>query len=149
MFHLTDEQWAEIEPVVTAWRATRPRSRGGRPPAADRDVLDGVLWLQSSGAAWRELPNHYPPRSTCHRRYVDWLGAGVLDRIIVILAEHLERQGDVSLDELHQVEIPDDPDAQRTWRWRTVRLLRCPYAAAVVRRVRTEREGGSFGMSEK
>ena len=47
MAELTDKQWERIEPHLPP----RPRSgKGGRPPADDRDCLEGILWVLRSGA---------------------------------------------------------------------------------------------------
>ncbi len=37
-----------------------------------REVLNGVLWVLGSGAPWHDLPEHYPPYQTCHRRFQGW-----------------------------------------------------------------------------
>jgi transposase len=45
---------------------------GGRPPADDRQVLEGILWILRSGARWCDLPEEFPSPSTCWRRLRDW-----------------------------------------------------------------------------
>ena len=53
---LTDAQWEKIRP----WLPKRPRRRrGGRPPANDRKVLEGILWILRSGARWQDLPDEF------------------------------------------------------------------------------------------
>ena len=55
---LTDEQWERIVPYVPE----HPRSpKGGRPPADDRECLEGILWLLRTGARWRDIPVDLPP----------------------------------------------------------------------------------------
>src|SRR2546427_11930322 len=66
---LTDAQWQKIEPLLPRRRRHR---RGGRPPAANRRVLEGILWILRSGARWQDLPEEYPHPSTCWRRLRDW-----------------------------------------------------------------------------
>ncbi len=44
---LTDAQWEKIRPLLPQ---RPPRPRGGRPPANDRKVLEGILWMLRSGA---------------------------------------------------------------------------------------------------
>jgi transposase len=51
------------------------------------------LWVLGSGAAWRELPNRYPPYQTCHRRFQQWVREGNLERILRVLAEELQAKG--------------------------------------------------------
>ena len=64
---LTDEQWAILEPLIPK---PRRRSDGrGRPVVHnDRSVLNGVLWVLRTGAAWADLPDRFPSGSTCFRR---------------------------------------------------------------------------------
>ena len=68
---LTDEQWAEIKPLInpTGSAATR-----GRPPIDERLVLDAILWKLASNKPWYDLPVsqgsvQFPSRQTCYRRY--------------------------------------------------------------------------------
>jgi transposase len=65
---LTDAQWQKIEPLLPR---SRKHPRGGRPPANDRKVLEGILWMLRSGARWQDLPEEFPSPSTCWRRR-DW-----------------------------------------------------------------------------
>lgn len=66
---LTDAQWEKIRPLLPK-RPQRPQ--GGRPPANDRKVLEGILWILRSGARWQDLPDEFPHPSTCWRRLRDW-----------------------------------------------------------------------------
>ena len=46
-----------------------------------RDVVNGVMYILSTGCQWRALPKDLPPRSTVHG-YLDlWNWDGTLDRI--------------------------------------------------------------------
>lgn len=66
---LTDAQWAKIAPHVPK----RKRSpSGGRPRAADRSCLEGILWILRTGARWRDMPAQYPSGVTCWRRLGEW-----------------------------------------------------------------------------
>jgi transposase len=75
---LTDDQWGRIAPLLPPHR---PCPNGGRPWAADRECLEGILWLLRSGARWRDIPIDLPSGSTCWRRLRDWAGEGVLPDI--------------------------------------------------------------------
>jgi transposase len=87
---LTDAQWEEIQP----WLPKRPnRPQGGRPPANNRKVLEGILWILRSGARWQDLPDEFPHPSTCWRRLRDWEEQGVwLNIWRAFLSELNERQ---------------------------------------------------------
>ncbi len=52
--------------------ALKTRSRGGRPLASNREVLEGILWILGPGATWKDLPAGYPSLSTCRRRLKRW-----------------------------------------------------------------------------
>jgi len=58
------------DPALAPKRRKRPQ--GGRPPADDRKVLEGILWILRSGARWCDLPVEFPSPSTCWRRLRDW-----------------------------------------------------------------------------
>ena len=66
---LTDEQWAKIEPLLPKFKRSR---KGGRKPAENRPILEGILWMLRTGARWQDLPKEYPSSSTCWRRLRDW-----------------------------------------------------------------------------
>ena len=94
---LTDEQWERIAPYLPE----HPRSpKGGRPPADDRECLEGILWLLRTGARWCDIPVDLPSGSTCWRRLRDWAGEGVLPDIHAILIEELDELGELDFDEL-------------------------------------------------
>ena len=82
---LTDEQWLILAPLLPK---PLPRSDGrGRPVVhSDRAVLNGVLWVLRTGAAWADLPERFPSGSTCFRRFSSWMRQGVLQAILEALA---------------------------------------------------------------
>ena len=63
--HVTDGQWARIAAVLPS---PKPKPKGGRPPLADRQCFEGVLWVLWIGASWSELPRRYGAKSAVHRR---------------------------------------------------------------------------------
>ena len=87
---LTDAQWEKIRPLLPP---RLPRPHGGRPPAPDRKVLEGILWILRSGARWQDLPEEFSSPSTCWRRLRDWEEQGVwLEIWRAFLAELNEKQ---------------------------------------------------------
>lgn len=73
---LTDVEWAEIEPRIP------PAKKGGNKRTVDvRAVLNGLMYLLSTGCQWRYLPTDLPPRSTVHDYFTLWSWDGTLDRI--------------------------------------------------------------------
>lgn len=70
---LTDVEWSIIEPLMPA-----PR-RLGRPRKTDlREVVNALLYIASSGGAWRLLPMNFPPYSTVQKYFYRWRDDGVL-----------------------------------------------------------------------
>jgi len=80
---ITDDQWRVIAPMLPE---SRPRSDPrGRPLSNTRAVLNGVIWVLSSGASWASLPRTFPPYQTCHRRFKAWHEEGVLECIVQLV----------------------------------------------------------------
>ena len=59
-----------------------PARRGGNKRHVDeREVMNGIMYILSTGCQWRAIPKDLPPRSTVHD-YLDlWSYDGTLDRI--------------------------------------------------------------------
>lgn len=77
-----------------------PRKDGrGRPWRGRREVLNGVLYILRTGAAWADLPERYPPYQTCHRRFQQWVRSGVMRGVLEALAEDLRSHGGFDLEE--------------------------------------------------
>jgi transposase len=77
---ISDEQWHR---VVALFPELGPREHlRGRPHTDTRAVLNGVLWVIYSGAAWSLLPRRYPPYQTCHRRFKRWYVTGVFKQVL-------------------------------------------------------------------
>ena len=94
---LTDEQWRLIETFIPE---TPRRADGkGRPRRNAREVMNGILWVMRTGAAWADLPSRYPPSATCHRYFQAWVDAGVFLQILNTLAEDLHTRGQIDLSE--------------------------------------------------
>jgi transposase len=73
---LTDDEWAHVELLIP------PAKRGGNKRHVDvREVMNGIMYILSTGCQWRAVPKDLPPRSTLFD-YLDlWSYDGTLDRI--------------------------------------------------------------------
>ena len=73
---LTDEEWALVEPLIA------PGKRGGgKRTVVMREVMNGVMYVLSTGCQWRAIPKDLPPCSTLFG-YLDlWSWDGTLERI--------------------------------------------------------------------
>ncbi len=96
---LTDGQWAALEPLF-APPLGRP-DRRGRPWTDTRAVLKGVLFILRTGAPWRDWPDCYPSRSTCHRRFQQWVRQGLFQHLLEDLASTLLDGGLLDLSECY------------------------------------------------
>src|SRR6201994_1885141 len=73
---LTDEEWAQVEPLIP------PAKRGGRRREVDvREVLNSIMYVLSTGCQWRYIPRDLPPRSTLHDYLQRWDYDGTLGKI--------------------------------------------------------------------
>ena len=73
---LTDAEWAHIASLIT------PAKRGGRKRSVDvRDVVNGIMFVLSTGCQWRYVPKDLPPRSTLFDYFDLWTWDGTLERI--------------------------------------------------------------------
>ncbi|MDJ0915812.1 MAG: IS5 family transposase [Desulfobacterales bacterium] len=71
---INNEQWKLLKTLLPE---PRKSPKGGRPPADNREVLEGILWILRTGARWQDLPEQYPSPSTCWRRLRLWEEQGV------------------------------------------------------------------------
>lgn len=94
---LTEAQWRVLAPLLPKPRMRRDKR--GRPWRDPRDVLNGILWILRTGAAWHDLPERYPSYQTCHRRFQHWVENGTIERILEALARDLEDRGRLDLSE--------------------------------------------------
>ena len=95
--NLTQPQWELVEPLIKKARPSKEIS--GRPRQDDQQILNGVLWICRTGAPWKDLPEKYPSYQTCHRRFQEWVKAGVWERILTSLALDLKTRGKMDLAE--------------------------------------------------
>jgi transposase len=94
---ITNEQWQRIAEYIPKPKAQPGKS--GRPPQDVREVLNGILWILRTGAQWSDMPERYPPKSTCHRRFQEWTESGVFAKILTELAKDLKERGGIDLSE--------------------------------------------------
>src|SRR5208337_4619958 len=129
---LTDEQWKLIEPLLP-----RPKRRGdrrGRPAAANRACLQGILWVLQTGAAWR---------------LQRWQEQGVWLSAWRTLLGTLDERGLLKWDETFldgsfapakkgaaQSEKPSVARGRSGWYWSTVKVFRWEFGWKVPPRVK-------------
>jgi transposase len=92
-----DELWELIQPLLP--RRTRRYRHPGRRRLDDRCVLNGILFVLTTGIAWQRLPRElgFGSGMTCWRRLRDWQQAGVWQQLHEQLLARLRRSGRLDL----------------------------------------------------
>jgi transposase len=73
---MTDEEWALIAPLMP------PAKKGGnKRTVVMREVVNGMLYVLSTGCQWRYIPKDLPPRSTVNEYFILFQYEGIIDRI--------------------------------------------------------------------
>jgi transposase len=73
---LTDAEWVLVEPLI------RPAKRGGNKRRVDvREIVNGLMYILSTGCQWRALPKDLPPKSTVNGYFLRWTEDRTLDRL--------------------------------------------------------------------
>jgi transposase len=73
---LTDDEWGHVEPLIP------PAKPGGNKRRVDlREVMNGIMYVLSTGCQWRAVPKDLPPRSTLFDYLNLWSWDGTLDRM--------------------------------------------------------------------
>lgn len=87
-----DELWNLVEPLLPTFT---PRSQGGgTPPTDERAVFTAVVYVLTSGCAWRMLPPGFGVTvPTAHRRFTAWTEAGLWRRLQCAVLDELGCQG--------------------------------------------------------
>ncbi len=91
---ISDELWALVEPLIPPPRPA-VHGRTGRPRTSDRDVLEGIAFVLSTGIGWTKLPRElgYGSGWTCWRRMREWSAAGVFDQLHRAVLDQLGNDG--------------------------------------------------------
>lgn len=77
---LTDEQWERLATLLPPQKPHR-----GRPSKDHRTIMNGILWIDKTGAPWRDLPERYGPWQSVASRFYRWRQQGVWDKIMAEL----------------------------------------------------------------
>src|SRR5580658_8179267 len=124
---LTDQQWKIVEPILP----TDPVREDGR------------------GRPWKDLPPRYGSYQTAHRRFQLWVRSGVLEKLLLTLAAHLQEAGGLDLKECFMdgtfvpakkggswLEKPSAARAPRSWALQTAMVFLSPCGQKALRRLK-------------
>src|SRR5215471_9253110 len=73
---VTDEEWELIVLLIPPGK-----SGGGKRTVIMREVVNGLMYVLSTGCQWRAIPKDLPPKSTVYDYFDLWTYDGTLQRI--------------------------------------------------------------------
>src|ERR1700692_266025 len=73
---LTDDEWGLVEPLIPPGK-----TGGGKRTVIMRQVVNGLMYILSTGCQWRAIPKDLPPRSSVYDYFDLWTYDGTLERI--------------------------------------------------------------------
>jgi transposase len=142
---LTEEQWKVISAILP--KDPVRRDRRGRPWSDRRTVFNGILWILRTGAPWQDLPERYGKYQTVHRRFQNWVRSGVMEKVLLAIAQDLQERGGLDLRECFidgtfvpakkggfRSGRPNAAKAPKSWVWPTAMVFLSPCAQPVLRR---------------
>src|ERR1700733_15361026 len=144
---LTDEQWSIVSTILPE-DPVRGDGRG-RPWSERRTILNGILWILRTGAPWKDLPSRYGAYQTAHRRFQNWVRSGVMEKLLLTLAQHLQDAGGLDLKECFvdgtfvpakkggdRLEKPSGERVPRSWVLQTAMVFLSPCGQKALRRLK-------------
>ena len=83
---INDQDWERIKNILP------PENTGeGRPSKSNRVMFNGMLWIDKTGAPWRDLPDRFGPWQTVYSRFRLWSKNDAFK----VLFEHLSDDADM------------------------------------------------------
>jgi len=73
---LTDDEWGLVEPLIPPGK-----TGGGKRRVNMREVVNGLMYILSTGCQWRAIPKDLPPKSSVYDYFDLWTYDGTLERI--------------------------------------------------------------------
>ena len=91
-YSLTKAQEEIIKPLLPSPKST------GRPSLNSVMVFNAILWILSSGAAWRDLPTHFGNWNSIYHKFRQWCANDVFENILKALVADTEKYLLVQID---------------------------------------------------
>lgn len=89
-----DGLWELVAPLLPSFNS-RPQG-GGTAPLDERAVFAAVVYVLTSGCAWRYLPETFGVSpATAHRRFTAWTEAGLWRRLHLAVLDELGARGEI------------------------------------------------------
>ena len=93
LFHLSDEQWAQIEGAFPQRRGTSGFER----KISNRAAFEAVLFRARTGCPWRDLPSSYCDHHRLYMRWQRWVKGGLPQRAMVAWYLEAAKAGQLDL----------------------------------------------------
>jgi transposase len=77
---LSEAEWQRILPLLPARKPGR-----GRPAHDHRPLVAAMVWVERTGASWRQVPAHVGPWHRVYNRYRLWRRSGLWARLVAAL----------------------------------------------------------------
>ena len=114
--------WQQLEPLLPP-----QKNWTGKTSLPHRPVVNGILWVNRTGAPWRELPARYGKWETVASRFYRWRKAGIWDEVLQALQPMAEANGEIDWETHHVDSTVVRALAWRQWRavvgFKSARLL--------------------------
>ena len=89
---LSDAQWKRIKRLLP-----KPK-RLGRPRVSEREVINGILYVLTTGCRWEDLPHDIDASyQTCNRRLLEYQRRRIWQKILTDLMKEADRKGLINL----------------------------------------------------
>lgn len=82
---LTDEQWEKIAPLLPG-----KKSDCGVTAKNNRLFIEAVLWINRTGAPWRDMPEIFGHWHSVYVRYNRWAHNGAWTHILGVIAKEAD-----------------------------------------------------------
>ena len=93
---LSNDQWQQLEPLLPP-----QKNWTGKPNLPHRPVVNGILWINRTGAPWRDLPARYGKWETVASRFYRWRKAGIWTEVLQALQQIAEANGEIDWETHH------------------------------------------------
>src|SRR5690606_36910064 len=83
---LTDNEWAQIEPILYEGVYRKAGSRGKYPR---REMFNAILYVLRTGCQWTDLPHDFPPWKTVYSQFLRWRDKNLFQKLNTTLNKRL------------------------------------------------------------
>ena len=88
---MTDSQWNTIVKHLP-----KP-AKTGRPRNDDKNTINGILFVLTTGCRWADMPDKYGSKSTAHLRFSELQQKGIWKKILSGLIKTSHKQNKIDL----------------------------------------------------